>query len=423
MKILKESNILMIIIFCYSIPMLFSLFFSGSILSIWKQFFWVIVVYVLLTNKLFFNKGYVFIYKHFWKSLFLLLFFSIVVFLFYGFNFKRIVFSVWVYLAGIPFFIYPFLIVKEKKFTAFYYLILGLSVSTITGLIVDHFTGIFNLISIAGGSDRQLLRGEFRRSSFLFESPTALVNFMNFLVVIVSIFFLNSKSKLKKIFYFILLLGFLLSSYFTGSRQVLLTTGLIIFFAFIFFLKKINFFSMLFVFASVLLFFLFYSNSDLNEIINTETGAFLIQRITDTDFSEDTRSISWAEGISQFSLFNAHYWFFGHGIGTTMGQHAVEGEKIHSHFESAVYAVFYEIGLIAFFIVFYPIRYFMKVLRKHCYGYERKMMYLYYLTAILIFFIAPGGMHFTSSMSIYILGGVVCNFEWFSEQFKNNNIV
>ena len=142
-----------------------------------------------------------------------------------------------------------------------------------------------------------------------------------------------------------------------------------------------------------------------------ESDSLIANRVNDTDFKNDVRSKLWVVGLAQFNPDNSLPWFIGNGLSTTMGQKALPNEEVHHHYESAFLATFYELGIIAWFIVLFPVIKFVKILLQKKKSYVKNLFLAYILTFIFIFLVAPGGMHFTSLMSVFIVGGFVCNYE------------
>jgi hypothetical protein len=334
---------------------------------------------------------------------------SVISFFLHQYNLTRLFFGVWVYTVPYAFFFIPIIAISLQKESLLLNIFVILGVIISAGLIFDHFTGIFTILKISGGEEFQEAKGELMRASFLFDSPTAFVNYFNFCYLCVIIKYeLNINNKIKY-FYFFLLIFMFFAIFFTGSRQILLTTGFLFLYAFISRIKVL-FKSVINILAFIILLmcFLFISK------IYFWDDNILTNRILDEQLDEDVRVAYWTEGINLFSITNVKYWFFGHGFTSTMGQKEVGDEFLYHHFESAFFAGFYEIGIFSFLFFLLPFIYLVHklyVFKKQLFDYRNyiNLVIVYVFCSFFIYMITPGGVHFTSLMSMGLVCGLFIN--------------
>jgi hypothetical protein len=338
----------------------------------------------------------------------------VLVSLYNGFNLIRILFAFWIYFSGVPFVLLPFLVVKNKNYKFFLKYMVFIFLFLSIGLIVDHLFGIFNFIKIQSGQDFMAAKGDLMRASFLLESPTALGGLFIFLLCMT---LHNLSLKNTVVFdilnYIAIYLG-LIAAFFTGSRQVFIPALVITFlYVFVFMVTGKSLIKK----GCVLLFFLaliFVGNGIENLVTQSDAKLSFLDRMENIEGGN--RVEKWKLGIDQLNIFsdNFKYIFLGHGIGSTMGQHAESGEEQHSHFESSVWAVLYECGYYGWFVLFWPTIFSLYCLIGKKNSSLKFVSVLFFLYFVFVSTISPNGLHFTFQMCQFIMLGIALNLEIFN---------
>lgn len=393
-------------------PLLLTLLFWGTPFQAWKQVAWVISVFFLLfisrrvmLPKSISQKAIVW----FWIAVMICSLFAAVS-LFKGYGLTRCLFAFVTYLFGIPFVIYPFLYVRENRVHSMINLFLILSLILNVGLILDHFSGIFNILQLPAGQIWLEARSVvYRRASFFFESPTALVGGFLFLNLWAFYRFFAGGAGLGKIMAMTSILLVVPAAFFTGSRQVLYV--LVLFISLSWFSSIIRFNMRKIVSNIFLVLFLAIPAVFIFRMLFFESGVSIALLARLSGLSNLPHVTSWQAGLAQLAPANIYYWFFGHGLGSCMGQHSLPGAFVHSNFESTVWATFYEAGFFGWFIVFGPILWGLSVLFRQSASLLRDMFIVYLVAYIIVSFISPSGLHFVTLISVYIVLGCALNIQ------------
>lgn len=417
---IKKNKVLygyiIFVVFIYSIPMAFNLLFASTPLSPWKQIVWFPLMYLFIKRKRCYNYYYNKHVSYALLSFYLLLIGSLNSILI-GYNSVRIIYSFWVYLAGFPFLLMMYEVKRRDMSDELKKFLIILSVMITVGLIVDHYSGIFNVIKIKGGDDFALNKSELSRATFLFESPTGLTNYFNFLLLCVCVYFIYEKKSSYRKYYIVLICLFVIAGFYTGSRQLWLTSGIIIIVTIVVSywerMKKLDVLSILVLLMAII----FMSGYFINIVKKNESDSEIADRIV--QIKDDERINSYYAGLRQYEISNVDKWFVGHGIASTMGQKARVGESIGYHFESSLFATFYEIGIMAYVVILVPVFNFFFVLLKFKNSSLKILLCIYFGAFIFIYTVTPGGLGFTSLMSINIVGGMIYNYNWLLSNLKD----
>jgi len=400
-----KIRLILLVLVCYSAPLLLTFALQGTPLAIWKQFFWLIISIIFIWDK----KVPIRLKKAYLSGITILTIFGLFAYLL-GFNVQRIFFAIWVYLSGVPFIILGFEINSTLQFNLLKKVVLILAVTVPAGLVLDGYFDLFKFLKLGNNSELFESRGEeYLRASFLFESPTALVNYYNFLLTLLLILQFYAKKLKFVIFSIFLQFLFIAGAFYTGSRQVLSTTLVIIIISWLVNLRKVRFRVLAFFLGIISLYFI--NKTNLINSLDEKRKDYYASRYNLKSLEKDERVLLWQEGLTQLNPSNFLYWFTGNGLGATMGQHANQDEYVHTHYESAILATFYEIGFFAWVILFFPMIRLIPFIRKHIHSPVKWIMITYILSFLFISFIAPGGIHYSGLIGFYILAGLILNFK------------
>jgi hypothetical protein len=407
----------------FSNALLFNLLLINSPLRIWKQIFMAIAYLLFFAKFSSLTQGYGI---RFYKPIAICAYIAIpmafalgMATLLTGTTAFNAFYAILMYIGLVPFLLFPLLFIYdgcERKFFRLFGIlawVLGI------GLLVDHFTGIFNIFQIGEtGTIWMASKSEkYMRASFLFETPTAIVYFSMFCILSLLYLGKSSDSIVTKFFWYSGLFFLISGLMFTGSRQVWFLAGLLLFVGIggqILYQQSMrSFIKYMCIVPIIMLIFWVGLKTVLSK---SERGEDILLRITTagekgTDFS---RIDLWKQGIrDDFYPDNIPYWLFGHGLGITMGQHAVDRETVHTHYESTFLFTFYEGGLTAWFIFYWPSVASMIILMRARRCFLRFLLRSYILLYWLASMVAPGAHHYTAQICIYSILSVSATIEYF----------
>ena len=162
---------------------LFTWLFQGTPLNIWRQLIWLIglmffIRYIWITDFWKLKKiakshgiiGYVIFIQ------------ALLTYVICNFNVVRLGYAFWVYFAGLPFLLLPYLWAESgRKPQTFYNIFIILGLFLTIGLVIDFVSGGFFtrmfLVSVVSSSEGMLDDGRF---CFLYEAPTTLGVYYSF---------------------------------------------------------------------------------------------------------------------------------------------------------------------------------------------------------------------------------------------------
>jgi hypothetical protein len=288
--------------------------------------------------------------------------------------------------------------------------VLGIFISI--GLIIDSFFSIFSIFRIS--PDVALFvesKGEANRATFFSESPTVLAIFYTFsLLCTIYCFFLTKKLR-TKIMYVFSFLVYILGAFATNSRQILIIIFIIIIVSFIYLslIQNKNQIIYLFIFMIASIICAFYANKYISNKQEESQARFTIESIR-----EDERKLLWKKGMEQMKFYNFWSYPLGHGFVYTIEQKSKPHEQSHHHFESTVWASFYDGGLLSWFIIFFPCLYALHQLWIQKKSFLKLLLFLFFIDYGIICFVAPGGLHPTATLCSFITIGIILNFKKFN---------
>ncbi len=413
-----SRSFLSIVVLLFTNALLFNLLFVNTPFRVWKQILMLIGYLIFFMRFSSLTQGYK---VRYFKTIAWCAYSAIVMAfvlgaaaLFKGMSVVRELFAVAMYIGLIPFLLFPLMYVydvcERKLFRLFGFLawILGF------GLLVDHFTGIFNVFQV-GASGFEWMAGKsetYMRASFLFESPTSIV-YMGMFCMVSLLFLANSSPKWSgKLVWYAGMLTMVAGLMFTGSRQVWFLVGAMMVIGILgqMFYQRNAVNVVKFMFALPVLILVFAVILQVVMAKSTRADA-LISRLGVLD---DPRVELWQEGIrDNFSVSNMPYWLFGHGLGSSMGQHALSTEEIHTHYESTFLFTFHEGGLAAWFIVYWPSIASMVILMRSRRCFLRYLLRMYVVMYWFASLIAPGTHHFTAQICIFCVLSVSATIDYF----------
>ncbi|ROI00541.1 hypothetical protein [Chryseobacterium daecheongense] len=410
---IKKQNfkyyIYILFIIMLSNGLLFNYLFVGF--SIWRQLIWLVgftfFIIFLFSNFKFIKKQKVF--THFRWSLIILLIYLLFALVVKEYNVVRVFYAVILYLFGYSFLTLPFIVVNLKKEIPFFKILSWLGIFISIGLIIDGINNHIFFFLKAYASEVSIEDFKLNRASFLSESPT--VFGMSLLLFLISNLYTShlSKSKFWQIFYILTSFIFLAGAWFSGARQIFF---ILLFTEIIFFIYKIyKDISKLLIFLFLILPVLILTFKFINPNVDDTNITKYSERFTsDTDGGNATRIEAWTEGVDQFSLNNLSL-FTGHGLSYTMGQQALPNEEVGYHMESSIWAIFSEGSIFLWFVFFWPWAYSVKLWLKMKSSLFKWLVFCFLISYIFTGFISPNSSHPLASMSLFIIMGLLINFE------------
>lgn len=413
----------MIIFYWVSIFMLvngalFTWLLQSGFLNVWRQALWsigLVLMFKFLRNICDENHATFTIIKQQMAFFLMMIVFSMFTWILQGFNVLRLAYAVWMYFSGIPFLLFPCLLIWNKvspktMFSIFGYLGLFLSV----GIMVDYFMGgaITVSLGVAGFKTTDAVE-ESGRYCFLSESPTTFSVYYVFCLICLMWRMYRTKQQIGKLFLFLSSILYVIGAWFTGSRQmvaVLAGTWLLALCYYLLFVRDRKRFMLagllIFAFAATtIVAFLFQDKSSRN-------------RYSYKTLAKDNRSILWEKGYA--ATLGSPEWgvfFWGKGVGMTQGQKAVKGELTMSHYENTFFSRMVEVGFVGIIMLLYPFIYFMR--RASIHSFADVLLFCFFSSYLFICYVSPNGSHQTTQMVIFLALGLVANKEYF---FPTNQI-
>lgn len=324
-----------IAIFMLANGALFTWLFQGSIFSIWRQFLWGIgggLVLLNIKNIFMEYKGVYHILRDQMIFMLFVLILSLFTWAFEGFNTMRLGYAFWIYFSGVPFLLFPCLLVQSGKtasefFNVFIYLGLFLAI----GIIFDYLLGGKITFFLGVFSSKMSLEdlNESGRYCFTAEAPTTFSVYFVFCMVCSLWKMYVSETQRTKFLMFLFSIIYIVGAWFTGSRQmVAVLAGT--------FMVGIGYYALFvrdrkrFLLTSFMVFAVTFST----------VVAFMYKdkafqdRYASKTISNDKRTLTWKKGYDL--TFGSPEWgvfLWGKGVGLTQEQKAEKGEATSSHYE------------------------------------------------------------------------------------------
>jgi hypothetical protein len=371
-------NLILIYCFLLTIPLLVSWILPSAIGGAWKQFFWgIFAIYSFKYTK--FNDTKL-VY-------FLLVPFIIVSFVFSiinGINLYRYLYSVWMYIMPVPFYII-LIRLNISKYVFLPSLIFLIYFFFYFFLLFDGIYNIDNFLSfnrVISGQDRNI-SAYFRAQSF-FEGANGFMFFFLSGIVISDNYLKNSFAKYFY-FFFIIAAGFL-----TGTRLLIICS---VFLIFIFSIKKL-YYSIPVVIVLAYFISTYFSNIDSDMISNIG----IVDRIFN-ESDESTRFNQYKAGISNFKNVLSFNFYFGNGVGSSNDNGTIKGDLVLPHFESSTFTLFSELGI---FIWYIPILLNLTFLYKLKNFAKKHVFLLLMFFMILVGTLTPTMFHYTSTAALIL---------------------
>lgn len=350
-----------VVLFMYTNGMLFTWLFAGSFLSIWRQLSWLILFILLYTSYRKYNNIELYSVMNFFSVyLVILLFLSAYTFIYQGFNFVRVFYSLWLYLIGVPFVLFAPMAVRariNKKWFFGIFTYMGLFITI--GLFIDYRLGGLITRTLHSGFDKGDLADQ-SRLCFLSEAPTTFAVIYCFFSISALAMMRMSKSWIMKSWYSVIAVSSILGAWMTGSRQIVLCLVIILiigFMYYIFFVKDRRIYFMIIPLTIVL------GSLPWALGVAHENDVY-VSRFDRETVEEDDRYLTWERGYQElFVNASLRSWCLGNGIGYASGQQIHSGESLGSHYENTYLARFNEMGIWGIVLLLYPVFFVIKKIK------------------------------------------------------------
>jgi hypothetical protein len=390
--------------------LLISFFFRPIGIPFWRQIIWllgIIIFYRVLIKDRQVKYRYYKIDKYIKITNILVFCFVLVAIFFVYYSPLRVLFSGIQYVFGFSFLAMPYVFTKSKNvYVLFkYFAFLGFFISV--GLIIDSITPIFELVKVK--------ENPAERATFFSENSTTLGISYNFLLISVFYCFYCSKNILSKLVFFLVPFLLLAGAWTTGSRQVFFILILTFILSYSYLLLKSTKNRAFMIIVSIVVCVCFFNNA-----MNFFEQSSQKSRFNQSALEEDVRYKSWIEGAKHFLPDNFEYWIIGRGISSTNGKGDMRGEKFYPHYENTFIARFVDAGYLGLFIYLLPIFYALKLILKNKFTFFSLLMTSFIIGYLFVSFISPNGGHPLSSITLFIVIGLLLNRDKFDIDFHDS---
>lgn len=322
----KTTLLYFILIYCFllTIPLLVSWILPSVIGGAWKQLFWgLFAIYSIKYSKFDDTKLVYFLLIPFISISFIFSFIN-------GINLYRYLYSVWMYIMPLPFYII-LLRLNINKYVFLPKIIFSIYFFFYFFLLFDGIYNIDNFLSFSRviTAQERNISAYFRAQSF-FEGANGFMYFFLSGIVISNNYL---KSTFVKYFYFFFILA---ASFLTGTRLLIICS---VFLILIFSIKKLYYSIPTVVFFAYFI-SVYFSNIDSDIISNIG----IVDRILN-ESDESTRFNQYKAGISNFKNVFSFNFYFGNGVGSSNDNGASKGDLVLPHFESSTFTLFSELGV------------------------------------------------------------------------------
>lgn len=398
-------------IFCLANGSLVTWLFMGTPLSMWRQIIWILGLMLIgyFYPQLRLNRKYKKLQKWHFVAFYYILLSSFIASAIYGYNYLRLVYGFWIYFAGLPFIVFPYLIAKFNLITPkrFFNIFTGLGIFMSLGLLADYYTGgIITKTFLVGTSSGLEGLLEEERYCFLSEAPTTFGVYFCFCLVCTIMSIYLSKSTITKTILCLAIFMYIGSSWVTGSRQIvavlLVTTAI----AFIYYLFKIKDNKTFLVIGLVALGFML--PKAFHFIVEQDSYE---ARFSEQAIKGDTRSDNWKKGWRETVVDNPQVLLFGRGATYIQGQKALPDEEVGSHYENTFFSRINELGIVGLLLLVFPTYFLIKNWRKSSLFFV--LMLGLNIAFLITCFVSPNGNHQTTQMVMYLATGMVLYADYF----------
>lgn len=376
----KTTLLYFILIYCFllTIPLLVSWILPSVIGGAWKQLFWgLFAIYSIKYSKFDDTKLVYFLLIPFISISFIFSFIN-------GINLYRYLYSVWMYIMPLPFYII-LLRLNINKYVFLPKIIFSIYFFFYFFLLFDGIYNIDNFLSFSRviTAQERNISAYFRAQSF-FEGANGFMYFFLSGIVISNNYL---KSTFVKYFYFFFILA---ASFLTGTRLLIICS---VFLILIFSIKKLYYSIPTVVFFAYFI-SVYFSNIDSDIISNIG----IVDRILN-ESDESTRFNQYKAGISNFKNVFSFNFYFGNGVGSSNDNGASKGDLVLPHFESSTFTLFSELGVFLWGI---PIFFNLIFLYKIKFFVKKYVLLLLMFFMILVGTLTPTMFHYTSTAALIL---------------------
>ena len=391
---------------------LFSYFLRGP-LTYWRQLVVVVGLFLLIAapKRLFNEKG-----RHFLLlvslCVFIVIFRGIVTYIELEFNIIRLGYALILAICGIPFFLFPALIVCGHKDPLDFFLFFTILGSFFgIGMIFDGLYGGYFLFLKENTLAIGVTIDDIYRYSFLSQIITTFGVFDAFCLMSSLYLMYKAKQLPIQLIYLSSSLLIVAGSWFTGSRQILLPLCFMefigIFGYWIYGKGNKILFSVL---GGIFMFILSFWGYQF--LVNKSSQA-MNSRYSVENVQYDLRYLDWKQGVDDI-LNDPFVMVFGKGLAYATGQKSQPHEEVGSHYENSFLARISETGISGLLLLLLPCVFILRQVVL-----AQKMEYLDWLSLLVVSVYlfssscSPNGLGFTSQMAIYTLAGVYVFRDYF----------
>lgn len=337
-----------------------NLFFQGSILTIWKQ---ALSALLTILSVLYLARS-----SHWHKnirytiSVILCVASVVIMWMFTSYvgdnlSAQRVLYAVFAYIGFLPYILLPAIAIKRGKFHELIKLYSLVAVICGVGLILDYFLNITGILYATFGADTSNIAVErygfaLIRASFPFESPSTGYGFLSIGMIFNYIAYIHSKKLAERTLFILGMATIFVGCILTATRAIWVLITIIILSIVFIELKRMFRYR-----KSVLLLLCLVTLLSLgkNYFPDIEQADILLERaLYATSYrgeANEFRFNIWRRGMDMVGTFDSSF-FFGHGLGSTMGQ-INDGFRAHTHYESSFFQAFYEGGVVGIFVRYF----------------------------------------------------------------------
>lgn len=397
---------------------LFTWLFQGTPLNIWRQLIWLIglmffIRYIRITNSWELKKiarnhgiiGYVIFIQ------------ALLTYVICNFNVVRLGYAFWVYFAGLPFLLLPYLWAESgRKPQTFYNIFIILGLFLTIGLVIDFVSGGFFtrmfLVSVVSSSEGMLDDGRF---CFLSEAPTTFGVYYSFCLFCTLYRLYISNSNTVKLILLFIALSFIIGAWLTGSRQIVFALALVFSVSFVYYIGFVKDKKSYVLIGLVILL-----------LIAPSIQSFLFseksyqERYSSESIEEDTRYSSWERGFKE-NVENVEVFLIGKGVALSQGQKALDTEYVGSHYENTYYSRLSEIGIIGIILLLLPMIYLIRNWGKTTFF--NISLLSFFLSYIFISYVSPNGSYQTTQMIVYLAWGVYLKKDFYCVDYSYDSYI
>lgn len=274
-----------------------------------------------------------------------------------GTSLTRCAYAVIAYVGFFTYLLLPVIASRCGKMPQLFTTVSIVGIACGAGLILDYFLNFSGLLYLVSGVDNPnavLDRADtdLVRAAFPFESPSTGYGFLSLGILCTYVSYLRAGTASKRVLWLLGITVILLGGLLTASRAIWILFAVWLGAILISELGKGVLFTRMVPVALFLGVTIFLGDA----VLSSSSQLNMLQERAESSLSESDEGNSkryqfWAQGLDMMMELNTET-FFGHGLGSTMGQIS-DGFNVHSHFESSFFQSYYEGGLAGLFVRYF----------------------------------------------------------------------